>query len=661
MCGIIGFVAPKGGYSNQVIAAMLDRIRHRGPDGSGIWNEPETGVWLGHARLAIVDLTPTGAQPMHSASGRYVITFNGEIYNFREIRKELEERGHAFNGTSDTEVLLAAVTEWGIEGCLRRCAGMFAFALYDRQRRILYLARDRMGEKPLYYGWSKGVFLFGSELKGLRTHPAWSGEIDRDALGTYFRHSFIPAPQSIYRGIHKLVPGGWLELDLAKSPAGELSELLRYWSVLDAVRTGQAHPFNGNDAEAVTALHETLGRAITQQMVADVPVGAFLSGGIDSSAVVALMQAHSSRPVKTFTIGFNEAEYNEAPQAAAVAKHLGTDHTELLVTAADALAVIPRLPEIYDEPFADSSQIPTYLVSALARKHVTVSLSGDAGDELFGGYRRYFDAASIWRTVSRIPRPLRGPVVGAIEMAEAKTWERALGRLLPLLLGAGWRGRTGDRLHKLAGLLNRSDPVALYLRLICRDANAATMVLGTAQGSLAVEVAARDYLGDGASLLTRMTYLDMISYLPDCILAKVDRAGMAVSLEGRIPLLDHRVVEFACQLPDRFKVRDNQGKWILRQLLYRHVPRELVERPKMGFGVPIEEWLRGPLRDWAENLLAEDRLRREGFLDPAPIRQKWAEHLNGTRRWHYYLWDVLMFQAWLETQEPERLSRPSLI
>lgn len=633
----------------MVIERMLGAIKHRGPDASGSWHDARTNLWLGHRRLSILDLTPNGAQPMESSDGRHVIVFNGEIYNFLEIRQELMCAGCRFRGMSDTEVLLEAAAEWGLEKTLSRIVGMFAIAIFDKREGRLHLVRDRMGEKPLYYGWSGNVFLFGSELKSLRPHPAWKGEIDRNALAAYFRHSYIPAPHSIYQGIRKLLPGSRLDLDLDRLIPGVVSEPVRYWSVRETVRAGQVRPFAGNDAEAVAGLDAVLGQAVRQQMVADVPLGAFLSGGVDSSAIVALMQRHSSRPVKTFTIGFNEAEYNEAHHAAAVAKHLGTDHTELVVSPSDALAVIPRLPEIYDEPFADSSQIPTFLVSALARKHVTVCLSGDGGDELLGGYRRYFDAASVWKTIARIPRPLRGPTASVIGVLDAKTWERGVGWLLPHLLGANWRGRSGDRLHKVAGLLSNSDPVSLYLRFICRDARAAATVLGAVGGPLEVELAAQDDLGDSASLLTRMTYLDMISYLPDCILTKVDRAGMAVSLEGRIPLLDHRVVEYACALPDHFKLRAGQGKWVLRELLYGAVPRALIERPKMGFGVPIEIWLRGPLREWAENLLAEDRLRREGFLDPAPIRKKWAEHVAGTRRWHYYLWDVLMFQAWLES------------
>jgi len=650
MCGITGFFGfgDSAAGADEILGRMLHALHHRGPDGAGQWTDAPLEVALGHRRLAIIDLTPTGAQPMVSASGRFVISFNGEIYNFPEIRRDLEAAGVRFRGGSDTEVLLEAAARWGVRQAITRCVGMFAVALFDREERKLYLVRDRLGEKPLYYGWMGRTFLFGSELKALRAHPAWRGEVDRDALRAFFRHSFVPAPLTIYRGIAKLPAGGLLELSLADARPGVMPAPQLYWDLAARAAAARQQPFAGNDAEALAELDRVLGRAIREQMVADVPLGAFLSGGIDSSTIVALMQRANAGRVRTFTIGFAESEYNEAEHAKAVAQHLGTEHTELYVRPQDALDVIPRLPSIYDEPFADSSQIPTFLVSALARRHVTVSLSGDAGDELFAGYRRYFDTAALWRKTRWMPRWLGRAAGGGLGAVPPATWEALLGRVMPAVAGAGWKGRTGDRLHKVADLLAFPSAADLYLRFVLRDAAMAGLVRGDSAADLLPIQRAAAAIGDDASLVARMTQLDLASYLPDCILTKVDRAAMAVSLETRVPLLDHRVVEFALGLPDRFKVRQGQGKWLLRQLLYRHVPPALLERPKMGFGVPIESWLRGPLKDWGEALLDERRLRDEGFLDPQPIRQMWREHLTGTRRWHYALWDVLMFQAWLE-------------
>jgi asparagine synthase (glutamine-hydrolysing) len=627
---------------------MAKSLSHRGPDAAGFWSD--AGVALVHRRLSVVELSPAGAQPMHSVDERFVVTFNGEIYNFREIREELRAKGRRFRGNSDTEVLLESVAEWGLVAAVRRFVGMFAFALFDRAERKVHLVRDRFGEKPLYYGWANGVFLFGSELKALRAHPAWNASIDRDALAMYFRQGSVPAPFSIYRGIFKLPPGCTLKMEVEGLVPPHLPAPESYWSAREVVEQGLRHPFAGTDAEALARLEDLLGQAVAGQMMADVPVGAFLSGGVDSSAVVAAMQRQSSRPVRTFTIGFTEKEYNEAVYARAVADHLGTQHTELYVTPEDARAVIPKLPRIYDEPFSDSSQIPTYLVAALARQQVTVSLSGDGGDELFGGYRRYQDTLKLSQQIGRLPPPIRRPLSQAILAVSPGTWERGAGWLASRILGVEWRGRTGDRLHKAAHLLEHSDIATLYLRYVCRDPRLVPQVIGGTAAQLPLAAAARVGLNPSPPALALMTYLDLIGYLPDDILVKVDRASMAVSLESRIPLLDHRLVAFATSLPTKFKLRAGQNKWLLRQLLERDVPKSLIDRPKMGFGVPIEYWLRGPLKDWADSLLAEDRLQREGYIDPKRVRQMWGEHLGGLRRWHYPLWDILMFQAWLETE-----------
>ena len=645
MCGFNGFLSATAGvdcsHAQDLLRHMANGIVHRGPDSDGYWVDPAAGIGLAHRRLAIVDLSPAGAQPMASASGRYVLAFNGEIYNHHHIRGALEREGNLiapWRGRSDTETLLAGFETWGLVATLQRAIGMFAIALWDRELRTLTLARDRLGEKPLYYGWQgqggAGAFLFGSELPALRRHPAFAAEVNRDALALYMRHNCIGGNNSIYSGIQKLAPGHLLTVSQARPE----SVVQAWWSGAEVAARGVAQPFAGSPEQAVDALEALLRDAVAQQMMADVPLGAFLSGGIDSSTVVALMQAQSSRPVRTFSIGFQEEGYNEAEHAKAVAKHLGTDHTELYVTPEQAMAVIPKLPTLYSEPFADSSQIPTYLVSHLARQHVTVSLSGDAGDELFCGYTRYQMTAGLWGKVSRLPRPLRHLAGSVITAVPPAAWDK-LGHVLPF-------SRVGDKLHKGAALLGSSSIADLYRGMVSHWSDPASVVLGATEPATVLSGATPALRGLGD--VERMMALDMLSYLPDDILAKVDRAAMGVSLETRVPFLDHRVVEFAWSLPLAYKLRDGVTKWPLRQVLYRHVPRKLIERPKMGFGVPIDHWLRGPLREWAETLLAEPRLRSEGFFDPAPIRQKWVEHLSGKRNWQYHLWDVLMFQAWLE-------------
>lgn len=640
MCGIAGFWG--GNHAPALAERMAARLESRGPDDAGVWADAAAGLALAHRRLSILDLSPAGHQPMASPCGRYVLVYNGEIYNHRDLRAELEREGGAFDwrGHSDTETLLAALRHWGVQGALERVNGMFAFALWDARERALYLARDRMGEKPLYYGRSADTFLFGSELKALAAHPDWQGDVDRDALALFMRHNYVPAPWSIYRGIAKLPPA---HLVAIRECGRDVGEPVCYWDLGRVAEQGVAHA-GGDPGALADELDVLLRDAVGRRMAADVPLGAFLSGGYDSSTVAALMQAQSDRPVKTFSIGFHEEAYNEARHARAVAEHLGTDHTELYVTPQEAMAVIPKLPTIYDEPFSDSSQIPTFLVSQLARQHVTVSLSGDGGDELFFGYGRYLLGERIWGKLRRLPLPLRRMAAQLAQHAAGQ----ALGYAMAVLPRRFRISHLADRLPKLAEILNHPNGEALYHQLVSHWSNPDELVIGAREPATILSRDERRPALPG--LREQMMFLDMMTYLPGDILTKVDRASMAVSLEARVPLLDHRVVEFAWRVPTEFKYRNGQGKWLLRQVLYRYVPRELMDRPKMGFGVPIEHWLRGPLREWAEELLGEGRLREEGFFDPAPIRRMWREHLSGKRRWHYYLWDVLMFQAWWEEQ-----------
>lgn len=626
---------------------MADTIAHRGPNDQGIWTTPGSGICLAHRRLSIIDLSPAGHQPMASSSGRYELVFNGEIYNHADLRLQLEQSGAApvWRGHSDTETLVAGFDAWGIENTLKQSIGMFAIAVWDLEQRQLVLARDRLGEKPLYYGWqgsgSDAAFIFGSELKALRAHPSFRAPIDRNALALYLRHNYIPAPHTIYQGIYKLQPG----CTLSVSWDSQEPDIQAYWSAFDVMLKGQATRNEPRSPqEAVDELEALLKSAVGQQMVADVPLGAFLSGGVDSSTVVALMQSQSSRPVQTFTIGFHEAGYNEAEHAELVARHLGTEHTELYVTAQEAMAVIPKLPTMYDEPFSDSSQIPTFLVSELARRHVAVSLSGDAGDELFSGYTRYTTTSGIWNKLSRLPMPLRRAAARSITAVSPQTWSAMTG----WLPSRHFKQRFGDKLHKGAGVLSSRSIDDLYHGLVSHWSDPADVVINGHEPPTLLAGLQPNL--SGLSSVERMMALDLKTYLPDDILVKLDRAAMTVSLEARIPMLDHRVVEFAWQLPHALKYRDGMGKWVLRQVLYRHVPQHLIDRPKMGFGIPIDSWLRGPLREWAETLLDESRLRKEGYFHPAPIRQKWAEHLDGSRNWAYHLWDILMFQAWLEAQ-----------
>ena len=627
MCGLCGFleVTPRSSAAElgAVVRRMADTLAHRGPDGSGTWTDAANGVALGHRRLAVLDLSPEGAQPMRSACGRIALVYNGEIYNHRELRKELEASGHAFRGHSDTEVLAEAISRWGVAGAVERAQGMFAFAAWDARARRLTLARDRLGKKPLYYGRCSGHFLFASELKALRAHPAFRAELNRDALAFFVRFSYVPAPHSIYAGVHKLPAGSLLTLDSRGEPAD--GGLRSFWSVRRVVESGAADPFRGSAAEAADALEALLRDAVERRMIADVPLGGLLSGGVDSSTVVALMQACSARPVRTFSIGFRESGHDEAPHARRVAAHLGTDHRELTVTPRDALGVIPRLPELYDEPFADVSQIPTFLLARLARSDVTVALSGDGGDESFAGYPRYFRCLRRWRWLSRIPQRAR--------------------RGLAAALAAG----APVRLEKLADVLTATGLEELFLRMNARCPASLALVPGGAPPRTVLDDPER--WPRVADPLQWMGAVDLDGRLRESILVKVDRASMGVALEVRCPLLDARVVEFAAHLPMALKVRHGRGKWLLREVLARHVPAALVDRPKMGFGVPIGAWLRGPLREWAEALLDAKRLRDAGHLDAALVRSLWSQHLSGRRDRRFLLWNLLMFQSWLEASQ----------
>jgi asparagine synthase (glutamine-hydrolysing) len=664
MCGIAGLLTPGLRDADGITATlqkMTHSLAHRGPDAEGYWREGE--VALGHRRLSILDLSNAGAQPMRSKSGRHVIVFNGEIYNHLDMRRDLAVHGATTDwlGHSDTETLLAGITHWGLEETLQRAKGMFALALWDRSERRLFLVRDRMGEKPLYWGWAGQALVFGSELKALRAHPNCPRDVCRDALAQYLRFMYVPAPRSIHPGLYKLEPGTILAVDGAPPstppeepirPGGHHGSISirRYWDLNAEIEAGAQNQVE-EEGDAVAALGEVLGKAVQRQMISDVPLGAFLSGGVDSSAIVALMQAQSARPVQTFTIGFDDAAYDESPHAAAVAHHLGTEHTRLHVTDTDARDVIPHLTDLYDEPFADSSQIPTYLVCRAARQHVTVALSGDGGDELFGGYNRYFWGPKIWDRFALLPHPVRSGLGKVISSVPLSVWDAAGFQYNRLRSGSTGISRLGDKAYRLGDSLRTVKTTdELYRSLVSEWPLETRIMLGISKDptSQIDDPLPENGVDDPAML---MMLQDMRSYLPDDILCKVDRAAMGVSLETRTPFLDPDVIALAARLPMAMKIRNDQGKWALRQVLYQHVPREMIERPKAGFAIPIGIWLRGPLRDWAEELLSYELLEKDGFFDPEIIRQTWAEHLSGRRDWTTRLWAILMFQVWKAAQK----------
>ena len=654
MCGIAGiFGQSSDGLLEGQVNKMIMSLVHRGPDDSGIWINKDNTLALGHRRLTIIDLSKAGHQPMQSSCGTFVMSFNGEIYNHRELRRELNSQYTSirWKGTSDTETILEGFSHWGINKTVEKMVGMFALAVWDNSKEKLYLTRDRIGEKPLYFGWSQGKFIFGSELKAIKNSPGFRQEIDRDSLCLFLRHCYVPSPRSIYKDIYKLQPGYILDLSLKDTlnapKQGYLLEnlnLRQYWSYKDKVEEGLGNLIK-EEKESLKLLEETLRDSIELQSIADVPLGCFLSGGIDSSLIVSLMQTNSEVPIHSYSIGFKESDYDEAIYAKEIAKHLGTKHTELYVSANDALEVVPKLPQLYDEPFADSSQIPTHLVSKMARDHVKVALSGDAGDELFGGYNRHVKAPFLWQIMSSCPKNLRSSLSKIITLFPS-SFLNQLGKVIP---GSYKTSFLGHKLHRFAERLNSvNNEDDLYFSFISEWTNPEQIVLNSKEPKSFLHE--KNLWPKMNSFQERMMFLDSMTYLPDDILVKVDRASMGVSLETRAPFLDHRVVELAARIPIEQKINNGKGKQILRKILYQYVPRELIERPKQGFGIPLGDWLRGPLKDWAEDMLNQDKLENEGFFSPSIVRKTWREHLKGKRNWEHKIWNLLMFQSWLDSQ-----------
>ena len=657
MCGITGiFGSLKKEEFDSSIYKMTSVLTHRGPDDGGVLVDADNNIAFGHRRLSIIDLSIAGHQPMSSSCGRFTVVFNGEIYNHLKIRSELDVSGSGilWKGRSDTETLVAAFSEWGVDKTLKRLSGMFAIAIWDSNTKELSLVRDRLGEKPLYYGWSDGIFLFGSELKALRKYKGFSSQIDRNVLSLYMQYMYVPNPYSIFENVYKLEPGCILKMDITalSRPPNEVPfapfrlqglSIMQWYSLSDVAKNGQKDLIK-DENEAVELLEKTLTESVQSQLITDVPLGAFLSGGVDSSVIVSLMQKLSSNPVKTFTIGFEENGFNEAVYAKDVARHLGTDHHELYVTVNDAISIIPKLPMLYDEPFADSSQIPTHLVSKLARQNVTVALSGDAGDELFGGYNRYLWGSRIWDKVKWMSPNLRSTVGGIIKKIPTSVWDKS-GHMFP---GKYKVSLMGDKAYRMAHRLKTVDSLDdMYRSLVAEGYREESLVINN-EVILKTKLDNHDSISNIDESEHRMMLWDSLTYLPDDILTKVDRAAMGVGLETRIPFLDHRVVELAWMLPLKMKIKNGEGKWPVREILYKYVPRDLIERPKAGFAVPVGQWMRGPLKDWASELLHEERIRREGYFNPELVQQLWQQHLSGKYDWTPRLWAILMFQSWKE-------------
>lgn len=647
MCGISGFYSKASSLSEDIISKMSQALKHRGPDNSGVWINKNSGIYFGHQRLSILDLSDAGHQPMQSQSSRFIITYNGEIYNHLDIRKELERNNFKieWKGNSDTETLLEAINFFGVEQTLSKIEGMFAFGLWDQKMNRLFLARDRLGEKPLYYGWQgvgdNKVFIFGSELKALKVHPEFRGNINRDAISLQLRHNCIPAPYSIYKDIYKLQPGHFLELKESDLKKKISTKSKNYWSLSEIAISGNNSQFNQCEEEIEKNLEKNLQLSVKKQMISDVPLGAFLSGGVDSTLIVALMQSQAAHPVNTFTIGFDQDDFSEARYAKKIARHLGTNHRELNVTPNQVIETIPKIPSIYDEPFSDSSQIPTFLISQFANQNVKVALSGDGGDELFCGYNRYMMSTTFSNLQNYTPLILRKILAGTINSISPRNWNR-ISKVLP---GLNKHLNFGEKIHKFANVLKTKSLQDYYYTLCSHWQNPDKVLIDVDEPKTTLKKLISEL--DGLNIQQQMMVMDSITYLSDDILVKLDRAAMASSLETRAPFLDHKLIEHVWKIPHSLKIKNGKGKFILRQILDRYVPNALTERPKMGFGIPLAEWLRGPLKDWAENLLDEKILRHEGYFNSELIKNKWKEHLTGKKNWQYDLWDVLMFQAWI--------------